>query len=243
MLEFITKKDYFIASSVEKNLRKGVFPWHLKSVQDAIILHNLEGYKNKIIGEIGGGDSRILPYLSLSNSCTNIEKFEGNHGGPSKEIVFDNIENVRCWIGNSSEHIESNKFDILFSVSVVEHIENHKLEDFIEDCYRILKPGGIMLHAVDMYLPQNNDYLHKGKSYFDYCNSRISLMKAAYDKFKFLPIRDILIEPNENLEFNVSYATNPDNIMKTWNLVTKDVEMNKLRENSQSVSLLWGGKK
>ena len=90
MLRFITKSQYWslLDQDIEKTLRKNVFQWHLKSIQDAVALHYLDSPSGKRIAEIGGGNSRILPAISSSNECTNIEKFEGQHGGPLKEIKF-----------------------------------------------------------------------------------------------------------------------------------------------------------
>ena len=57
MFQFITKKMYSsaVANGAERNLRKGVFPWHLKSVQDAIVMEQIQSSTNLTIGEIGGG--------------------------------------------------------------------------------------------------------------------------------------------------------------------------------------------
>ena len=44
-------------------------------------------------------------------------------------------------------------FDVVFSISVVEHVGTaEELAAFHEDQLRILKPGGMFIHAIDLYL-------------------------------------------------------------------------------------------
>ena len=75
-----------------------------------------------VIGEIGGGDSRILLRLAKRNRCYNIEKFEGADGGPKSEIVIPGVTNIRAFVGEFDANLSSDFFDVAFSVSVVEHV-------------------------------------------------------------------------------------------------------------------------
>lgn len=242
MLKFVTKKMYMDAvnNGAEKNLRKGVFPWHLKSVQDAIIMNIIKDCKGMLIGEVGGGDTRILPALAKLNKVYNIEKFQGADGGPDNELTFKDVNNIQCWVGDSKGQIRDSFFDILFSVSVVEHVPTNALSGFIEDCARILKPGGQMFHAVDLYLTQP-DYKFNGVHYTHVGHTKIQAYQEAFKSGLFEPLGKIEINNKEDLEFKPQYISNPDNIMTQWNKVAP--KLADLRDNAQSVTLLWAGRK
>jgi len=87
MFRFVTKKDYWGISDLiglAEIESKAKTPWHLKSIQDGIASSHLCDYSGKIVAEIGGGDSRLLPILARNNTCFNLEEFKGVAGGPKK---------------------------------------------------------------------------------------------------------------------------------------------------------------
>ena len=242
MLEIVTKHQYWqlLDAQVDKKLSKAKFPanvlpwkkpaWHLKSVQDVIAFHYLNDPEGQNIGEIGGGDSRLLSTLARKNHCSNIEKFCGRDGGPTREVKIRKVRNVRAFVGEFSPQLEESSFDSLFSVSVVEHISNDEVSDFIRDCHRILKPNGRMVHLVDMYLgPQRTEYNE----------SRAKLYRSGFENELFKPEREIRISSRSDLRFDESYCTNPDNIMYGWNQDAPNLR--DVRETSQSVTLVWSG--
>ena len=232
VLKFVNKELYWslLDRGLEKKLKKPGWPWHLKSIQDLVAFSFLEAEIDRKIAEIGGGNSRILPALAHANECTNIEKFEGADGGPAKETKFRKVRNVKCFVGEFSDQLAESSFDILFSVSVVEHVTNPDMEAFIKDCHRILRPGGSMVHLVDMYLAPGR---------VDYNRSRVELYRSAFDSQLFQPTGELISGDDASLTFDVSYCTNPDNIMYEWNKVNP--VLRPLRETSQSVTLIWAG--
>jgi SAM-dependent methyltransferase len=50
----------------------------------------------------------------------------------------------------SLRQIESGSVDLMFSQAVLEHIRRHEFLDSMRECRRILKPGGICSHRVDL---------------------------------------------------------------------------------------------
>ena len=232
MLEFVTKHQYWrlLDEKVDKQLAPAKFPWHLKSVQDVVAYSLLGDPQGQVIGEIGGGESRLLPVLVGSNQCTNIETFEGRDGGPGEEVIVDGVRNVPAFVGDFSEELEESSFDVLVSVSVVEHVPDNALGAFIRDCHRLLKPGGTGVHLVDMYLSHDRT---------SYNVSRAALYRSAFDDGLFEPINTPEILGEADLVFKESYCTNPDNMMYMWNRVAP--KLRALRETSQSVTLAWAG--
>lgn len=124
----------------------------LKDIQDAFILARLMHASGKRILELGGGDSRILRVLAKRNECWNVDKLIGESGGPVATRLPKSVRIVRDYMGSFNPSIPDNAFDYVISVSAVEHIPDSKFADAMRDCQRVLKPGGTMLHAIDVYL-------------------------------------------------------------------------------------------
>lgn len=124
----------------------------LKDIQDAFVLANMRGVRGKRILELGGGDSRVLRVLAQHNECWNVDKLVGESGGPLKTRLPKSVRIVRDYMGSFNTSIPDGAFDYVISVSAVEHIADTRFASAMRDCQRVLKPGGTMLHAIDLYL-------------------------------------------------------------------------------------------
>ncbi len=220
MLDVITKKEYFAwfeQGIVDKNNHS------LKGIQDGYILSFLDKAQGQKIAEIGGGNSRVLQKIKTTNECWNIDKFEALGNGPTDIKQADGIKIIRQYLGKFDKKIPANYFDVVFSVSVVEHVETLLLEDFFKDCYRILKPNGEMIHAVDLYV---------GESPLQ-GNSRVENYIEAITKagFKW----DTTPQVNKDLVFKPHFASNSDATMGIWNKAVPSLRA--LREENQSITL------
>jgi len=49
----------------------------------------------------------------------------------------------------SLRSLKSNSFDLIYSQAVLEHVRHGEFNDVISECYRLLKPNGVMSHQVD----------------------------------------------------------------------------------------------
>jgi cyclopropane fatty-acyl-phospholipid synthase-like methyltransferase len=222
MYDIITKKEYF--DWFEQDSIKGD---NLKHAQDGWIkslrLDSKEGQK---IAEIGGGDSRILSSMAKNAECWNIDKLEGAGNGPtSLKNLSKNIKIVKSFMGSFNPSIPQNYFDSVFSISVIEHVPTEQLTDFYKDCHRILKPNGVMAHAIDLYLTDEPLNAHENRI-DEYLN------KAKEQGFK--PLLQSKINPN--ITFKSRFASNPDHTMAAWNRVTPS-KYRPIRENHQVVSI------
>ena len=229
MFDIIRKP--FLWQAWDQNLDKSLekVTVHLKSIQDLAVFSVLHGLKHKDIAEVGGGVSRVLPFLAKSNRCTNIEKFGGVGGGPRKEKRIKGVANVHCFLGEYSSDLADASFDAVFSVSVVEHVPNDQLNDFFQDGIRILKPGGLWLHAIDLYL-ENDASNHQISRYENY--------KSWVDNDRIVPLGEVFSGP---LSFSCDMATNPDDVMYQWGRTAP--ELTPLRQRAQSVSVIAAGVK
>jgi hypothetical protein len=127
---------------------------NIKAAQDAFILSCLAGSKGLRIAEIGGGVSRVLAKLKADNECWNIDRLEGKHGGPSRAtmVTHEGVMYVDAYLGDFSDDLPSNYFDIVFSVSVIEHVPDDKYHVFFKDMSRIMRDGAETYHAIDFYV-------------------------------------------------------------------------------------------
>lgn len=221
MLDVIDKKEYFdwwdrrIADRTNHSL---------KGIQDAWIVSLFLSKKNLKIAEIGGGNSRVLNRLKQKNECWNIDKFEGFGGGPIEAQEMSNVKIVRSYLGEFDPSIPVSYFDIIFSISVIEHIPKSHMQHFFADCHRILKSGGVMAHAIDAYVrdiptPQRLKII----------DEYIQAIESQGFEWSVQPRID------KNLRFKSSFASNSDLTMAGWNHLAPTLR--KTREESQSISL------
>lgn len=226
MLDVITKADYFAAlndEAVSAFISKS--PHDLKRVQDAYIFNLLKNETNRKIIEIGGGNSRVLGALDNSNELWNLDEFDGRDGGPNTVICIDGVKEVVGSLGKGNVSLPSGYFDILFSISVIEHVPSaDAIAEFFREGERILKFGGIMCHAIDIYLADEPQ---------EYSSHRIQLYLtlAQQQGLSFLEVPMI----DAALSFKCRYASNPDMAMFAWNKFAP--QLAELRAESQSVSL------
>lgn len=233
MFDFVRKPQLWAAWEAGLDRQIGKAPkFHLKSVQDLAVYQQIKGAQGKTIAEIGGGHSRLLNVLAKTNACVNVEKFEGRDGGPSRAQFLSRAKNVSAYLGDFDPQLADASFDIVYSVSVVEHVPTAKLDDFYKDQLRILKPGGLFVHAIDLYLedaPRKHilDRFDRYKTWVD--GSRGDGVT---------PVGAIFAGP---CKFACDMATNPDDVMFAWGKISPT--LNALRPLAQSVSIIVGGRK
>ena len=194
----------------------------LKGIQDAWILSILRDKADLKMAEIGGGRSRVLEQLSLRNECWNIDKFEGLGAGPTDVPTVPGVKIVRSYMGDFNTDIPDNYFDVVFSISVIEHVPSDNIHSYFDDCFRILKPGGILLHAIDLYI---FDEAHSGV--------RVDLYRQAVEAKEFTWLMSPAID--NSISFQCSFASNSDVTMNVWNQIVP--ELRGVREQAQSVSI------
>lgn len=222
MFDIITKSEYW------SWLDAGIIASNgsdLKHIQDAFILSRLNGCRGKRILELGGGQSRILHKLKRDNECWNVDRFEGQGNGPRAVQEIDGVNTVVAFMGDFDRRIPSDYFDYVISVSVVEHIPPDAIENVFLDCARVLKPGGEVYHAIDLYL-------------FDTPAGSSGLISRYRKEYLGL----YFIEPpaiDETVSFKCHYASNPDSELYRWNKVAPHMNAVRIRAQSASIKAGW----
>lgn len=224
MLAVLEKNDYFqmFDNGLIDHARIDI-----KAAQDAWVRQELGNASGLRVAEAGGGNSRVLRTLKEKNECWNIDKLEGIGAGP-KAGSFRQEEKIRqiyAFVGESSKEIPDNYFDVVFSISVIEHIPLHGIAPYFRDIARILKPGGLSLHAFDYYI---------GDEPRPSVDDNIALIireSEAETNMRFIE------SPNvpRPLLFRSSYVSNSDLAMAVWNTMAPNLR--NVRAACQAVTL------
>lgn len=204
MFDIVRKHEYFELLNGDFADRKD---HTLKGIQDAWVWKHLEKVQGKKIAEVGGGNSRILPKLK-GNELWNVEKFEGVGNGPIAPTKIDGVTVIPAFMGEFSPDIP--QVDILFSISVVEHIPFDQYPSAFKDMARCLKPGGTMYHVVDLPL---------GDQPVETAQKRIQLLIDAVQDNNLIWHSPPAIGPD--LTFSCDMASNSDLTMWIWSRISE----------------------
>lgn len=130
---------------------------NLKLVQDLAVCDFIRKFvpKGSKVLEIGGGHSRILSFFKDRIEGWNLDKFEGVGNGPLQVKDSEKYHVVPNYIGSFDKRLADRSFDLVFSISVLEHINEPDgvLQKIVQDIDRLLKPGGYSLHCIDCRFP------------------------------------------------------------------------------------------
>lgn len=235
MLAYITKDKYFAWIEQYASMRTGYASasvHNLKDIQDHYAISRLSRPEKLRVLEVGGGDCRVLRDFSAHHECWNAERFLGDGLGPKSEIRLPGVRNVFVHLGEFSEQLPASYFDIVFSVSVVEHIENDNLSAFFRDIARVMKPGALTFHAIDLYV-FDHDRLQESVAKYSAVrlNRYLQVPELTQGSLRFIQEPQVSQLPL----FSCAYATNSDREMLAWNRYAPQLKA--IRSVAQSVSL------
>lgn len=162
MLSYSRVKDFWLLLDDHKDFKSLTDPkllWgDLKEYQRLFILdHLLKLPRGSRIVEIGGGVCNVFEALldkfPGGYECWSIDPLDGQGGGPQFDnlprSIRKNVRIIRESIGSTSTNVPDNYFDLLFSLSVMEHIPVEEWEKCFADMVRICKPGALIIHTID----------------------------------------------------------------------------------------------
>lgn len=125
------------ATEITSETESSDAPIHQRLLKAYIVA---EEYVQGDVLEIGCGEGRgVEQIIQRSRSFTALDKIEEalkklSARYPSGKFITENFPPFS---------VSSNKFDVVVSFQVIEHIKNDRL--FLQEIYRVLKPGGIAL--------------------------------------------------------------------------------------------------
>ena len=239
MFDFIRKADYFDWVERYRSSRDtyaSASTHNLKDIQDHFALSRLDGARGMRVLEVGGADCRAMRTIADHNECWNADRFEGQGGGPARVIETPGVRNALTFLGEFSAELPDAYFDIVFSLSVIEHVDTADLAGMFRDIARVLKPGGRTFHAIDVYLFDPDRW---SETQADYTRRRLeaylSVPGLTDGGLQFVVPPRVDASPG----FSCEYASNADREMLVWNKVVPALSEMRLVAQSCSVMAEW----
>lgn len=129
----LEKKEYIQVSYDEKKLPRTSYPLALAN-------HLVSKFLKKpgTILDVGCGRGEYLEAFQALGF-----KIAGVDLSPSVETLQSNFDVKKCDFENEKLPYKDGSFDFIFSKSVIEHL--HYPEMMLDECYRVLRPGGIAI--------------------------------------------------------------------------------------------------
>jgi hypothetical protein len=230
MFDVVRKSEYWEALNDAKVFRGlGGFTTKaldgLKHIQDAWMLNYLKDTRDLRILEVGGANSRVLPRIR-DNELWNLDEFKGVGNGPLDIVEVDGVKLIKANLGDFDDQVPGDYFDIVFSISVIEHITDHFHDRFWEDHARILKSCGTGVHLIDIYT---------GDTPRDGLEHKLDRYLSVPVKYGLVPTSDVSL--SRPVVFTSDMASNSDWGMWRWNVNVP--ALSETRRNSQSVTLKY----
>jgi SAM-dependent methyltransferase len=137
---------------------------------------------------------KIKEIYTLDNDLVCVE------GNSKASLVFSKEGEVPKIIplyteSGSSIRLEPNSIDLVYSISVIEHLENY--EEIINEIFRILKPGGYFAVTLDVDL--RGDFALSQKQYKEFFDLLSCKFSAVFPNVNYHPL-DILTTLNSPLQ-------------------------------------------
>lgn len=200
----IIDKSIFGADSIRDSI------WGLKGFSYGYVIENIRMLHKESLCmlDVGGGYSRLGALLSKKHNgeCWVVDDFGVESGEESvwtRNIdreklreVNRNIKYVYERLGEiEKSSLPKNYFDVIYSVSALEHIPMSCIASVFDHMAALLKPDGVMIYTVD--LDQNSSYMWKQFLLDYFSESSSSIEKIGYIEGMNDPdiVNDILVEP------------------------------------------------
>ena len=130
-----------------KNVQR---PWAVKAVLGSV-------RPPARVLEIGGGEPVVSGMLSeLGYDVTLVDPYDGFGNGPTDyeryTALFPHVKIVRDYFSRDMHGFAAASYDVIFSVSVLEHIPLEPLRSCFDAIKEALAPGGKSIHCFDYVL-------------------------------------------------------------------------------------------
>lgn len=138
------------------------YEWSLKEFGSLWVLDQINQTGAKRVAEFGPGFNTFfsaqMHKIGVEYWC--IDRSDSNAGiGSNRDRYLKTVETrssrnqrtVEAFLGDNSHELPSGYFDIVFSISVVEHIDAEPMEACVKDAMRILTPSGQLTNSIDTY--------------------------------------------------------------------------------------------
>jgi ubiquinone/menaquinone biosynthesis C-methylase UbiE len=132
--------------------------WHISHAQsseqfwesgfkdiDKIFNKNLDQIPHgSFVLDVGCGKGRLVQALASKRSDLNIFGLDVSASMIKLAYDYNKSRNCRFVVGNgfNLSVFPESLFDVVYSYIVIQHVPRYIAEQIVDDCYRVLKPGG-----------------------------------------------------------------------------------------------------
>ena len=125
------------------------------------IFDDIKEFRGKKILEIAPGYGRITQFLSVLASELLVVDLNENCIKKTKEKLGHHVLGYFVNNGNDLPKIRDNSQDLVFSFDSFVHIHKNVIDDYLNEIYRVLKPGGFgYIHHSWLYGGENLSFLN-----------------------------------------------------------------------------------
>lgn len=127
--------------------------WGLKQMGHLFVVDAITRYAPKTMLEAGGGFNLYFD----RHFSHQVEYWMTDQSGFYNQNLFTkametrhNTRFVNGLLGDFNADLKDNYFDLVFSISVLEHVKAGQIKPICDDMFRMLKPGGVCVHTIDL---------------------------------------------------------------------------------------------
>lgn len=128
--------------------------WTLKSAGSMFVTAAILEYSPKVVIEIGCGYNtyfdRITRLLGIKLVTVDKTYYTRTQFFFSKLFRSRKVKHYDAYMGEYCEGLETERAQMIVSVSAIEHVPLEAIEDLYNDMYRVLEPGGMIVHSLDV---------------------------------------------------------------------------------------------
>lgn len=201
MYRFATCNDLIRLRSTYPQLKfENVYPWGLKHLGYLYVYEQLLNLpKGLKVLEIGAGLSLVFDKLLGSifdYHMIDTPGFYVQEDFQTKMNERNHTTFLSGLIGKDSSFINNDSFDVVFSVSALEHVPTDEIRAVCTEMYRILKPGGVMVHTIDIFCEERTESV--GMKYYQELKASGFIIENSADmQWCVTGAKTVLFEPLE----------------------------------------------
>ncbi len=153
--------DLAVAAGDLKDVQR---PWTLKTILGTVP-------PGSSVCEIGAGEPIVADMLSqLGYKVTIVDPYDGSGNGPTAlQYYMEKYPHIRILNQHFNQDLPDVKegaFDAIYSISVLEHLNNDALTEVVAGMNKFLKTGGRQIHAIDFVAAGAGAQFHRQKVEF-----------------------------------------------------------------------------
>ncbi len=153
---FATSRDLIELKSKYPNDLFATYQWGLKQAGTLYCIDKILKTESEVVLELGAGHTLFFDQYFYSKASKSHEYWVIDSKGfydlttiELTQISRKNTKFVDNLLGNFDPKLPANYFDLVFSISVLEHTEGRFRKSVCQDMYRCLKTGGYIVHSLD----------------------------------------------------------------------------------------------